>query len=154
MNKKQTTSSIHDVISAIPTDPPGTPKDANIADFDCDFVDLEWKKPETDGGAPITQYIIEKRDRYKWVVNLLCRLSNLHIVAFNPQQCHCSVWFCLQFFQLTLEKMLSISVMKLKIFITVVSVTEVQQLNSTKTKFIRYIYADSEKELYYALWEN
>ncbi|XP_047491377.1 twitchin-like isoform X5 [Penaeus chinensis] len=47
-----------------PFDPPSAPKDLKIVDFDCDFVDLEWKKPETDGGSPISSYIIEKRDRY------------------------------------------------------------------------------------------
>lgn len=48
-----------------PPDPPGVPKDVQIADFDADFVDLTWKKPEGDGGSPITGYIIEKRDRYR-----------------------------------------------------------------------------------------
>lgn len=42
------------------------PKDVDIADFDADFVDLVWKKPDGDGGAPITSYIIEKRDRYRY----------------------------------------------------------------------------------------
>lgn len=40
---------------------PGTPE---IKDFDNDFVDLEWSRPESDGGSPITGYIIEKRDKY------------------------------------------------------------------------------------------
>lgn len=37
-------------------------------DWDKDHVDLEWKTP-TDGGAPIEEYIIEKRDvdSGKWV---------------------------------------------------------------------------------------
>lgn len=43
------------------------PKDVQIADFDADFVDLAWKKPEGDGGSPITGYIIEKRDRYRYI---------------------------------------------------------------------------------------
>ncbi|CAH2099215.1 unnamed protein product [Euphydryas editha] len=40
---------------------PGTPK---IKDFDRDFVELEWTRPDTDGGAPITGYVIEKKDRF------------------------------------------------------------------------------------------
>ncbi|KAM3957310.1 projectin protein bent isoform 8-T9 [Aphomia sociella] len=40
---------------------PGTPK---IKDFDKDFVELEWTRPESDGGAPITGYVIEKKDRF------------------------------------------------------------------------------------------
>lgn len=40
---------------------PGTPK---IKDFDRDFVELEWTRPEKDGGAPISGYVIEKKDRF------------------------------------------------------------------------------------------
>lgn len=42
-------------------DKPGTPE---ITDYDKDFVELKWAKPENDGGSPITGYIIEKRDKY------------------------------------------------------------------------------------------
>lgn len=40
---------------------PGTPA---ITDYDKDFVELEWKRPESDGGSPITGYIIEKKDKF------------------------------------------------------------------------------------------
>lgn len=52
-------------------DNPSPPKNVKIADFDADFVDLEWKKPDKDGGSPITSYVIEKRDRYKYVKKTL-----------------------------------------------------------------------------------
>lgn len=42
-------------------DKPGTPE---ITDYDKDFVELKWDKPENDGGSPITGYIIEKRDKF------------------------------------------------------------------------------------------
>ena len=38
---------------------PGRPK---VIDFDTEWVELEWDKPEFDGGSAITGYIIEKRD--------------------------------------------------------------------------------------------
>ncbi|VVC89475.1 unnamed protein product [Leptidea sinapis] len=40
---------------------PGTPR---IKDFDKDFVELDWTRPDSDGGAPITGYVIEKKDRF------------------------------------------------------------------------------------------
>ncbi|XP_037071181.1 LOW QUALITY PROTEIN: twitchin-like [Pollicipes pollicipes] len=41
-------------------DAPGRPK---VTDWDSDFVELEWTKPKNDGGAPITGYIIQKKER-------------------------------------------------------------------------------------------
>lgn len=43
---------------------PTKPGNPTIEDFDKDFVDLAWTRPESDGGSPITGYIIEKRDKY------------------------------------------------------------------------------------------
>ena len=40
---------------------PGTP---DITDYDTDFVELAWKRPDSDGGSPITGYVIEKKDKY------------------------------------------------------------------------------------------
>lgn len=47
-----------------PYDEPTKPGTPSIKDFDKDFVDLEWARPESDGGSPISGYIIEKRDKY------------------------------------------------------------------------------------------
>ena len=33
-----------------------------MTNWDREFVDLKWKAPD-DGGAPITEYIVEKRDK-------------------------------------------------------------------------------------------
>lgn len=45
-----------------PSDPPSKPGKPKATNWDKDFVDLEWAKPKDDGGAEITEYIIEKRD--------------------------------------------------------------------------------------------
>ena len=44
---------------------PGTP---DIVDWDVNHVDLKWEAPESNGGAPITGNIIEKKVRFssKW----------------------------------------------------------------------------------------
>lgn len=34
-----------------------------LRNWDKDFVDLEWAKPSDDGGAPITKYIVQMRDK-------------------------------------------------------------------------------------------
>lgn len=39
---------------------PGTPK---ITDWDVDNVELTWSEPKHDGGAPITGYVIEKKEK-------------------------------------------------------------------------------------------
>lgn len=52
-----------------PYEEPGQPGLPTIEDYDKDFVDLKWEPPIRDGGAPITGYIIEKKDKYNpnWV---------------------------------------------------------------------------------------
>lgn len=45
-------------------DAPGKP---DLKDWSKSHVDLKWKAPKNDGGAPIEKYIIEKKDQYgKW----------------------------------------------------------------------------------------
>ena len=43
---------------------PGVPTDVNIVDFDEQSVTLRWNKPHSDGGKPITHYIIQKKDEF------------------------------------------------------------------------------------------
>jgi len=45
-------------------DEPGKPGTPEVVDYDRDFVELQWKRPDEDGGSPITGYVIEKRDKY------------------------------------------------------------------------------------------
>lgn len=44
-------------------DEPSKPGRPNPTNWDKDFVDLEWTKPASDGGAPIDKYIIQMRDK-------------------------------------------------------------------------------------------
>lgn len=47
-------------LTAVPS-APGAPEPV---DWTANQVDLEWKEPVSDGGSPITGYIIEKKDKY------------------------------------------------------------------------------------------
>uniref|UniRef100_T1GA95 Twitchin n=1 Tax=Megaselia scalaris TaxID=36166 RepID=T1GA95_MEGSC len=44
-------------------DEPGAPGKPAITDWDKDHVDLEWTRPKSDGGAPIKEYIIQKKEK-------------------------------------------------------------------------------------------
>lgn len=50
------------------SDEPGKPGRPEPTNWDNDHVDLKWTAPDSDGGASITGYIIEKRKKgtYKW----------------------------------------------------------------------------------------
>ena len=50
---------------AFVADEPGKPGTPEITDYDRDFVDLKWKPPESDGGSPIKEYIVQRRDKLK-----------------------------------------------------------------------------------------
>ena len=45
-------------------DAPGSPGLPEIKDWDETSVKLEWTPPARDGGAPISGYIVEMRDKY------------------------------------------------------------------------------------------
>ena len=59
------------------------PRDLEIVEITKSSVDLRWKKPESDGGAKITGYIIERMEasHARW---LKCNFSNV-------MQCHYTV---------------------------------------------------------------
>lgn len=46
------------------SDEPSKPGNAEVTDWDLDMVELQWTKPEKDGGSPITGYIIEYKDKF------------------------------------------------------------------------------------------
>ena len=64
MGQSKPLTTPHETIAKNPFDEPGKPLDVTPVDWDKDFVDLEWKPPLDDGGAPIHKYVIEKKDRF------------------------------------------------------------------------------------------
>jgi len=44
------------------TDLPSAPRNLSMAECSKDYVDLWWECPDSDGGSPVVQYIIEKCD--------------------------------------------------------------------------------------------
>lgn len=72
-----------------PSDPPEKPE---IVDYDKDYVEISWRPPKNDGGAPIEKYIVEKKEKGsdKWekvrpyhnfsALTLVCSLRNILII--------------------------------------------------------------------------
>lgn len=46
------------------TDVPSPPGKPNVVDIDSTSMTISWSPPESDGGTPITGYLIEKKDRF------------------------------------------------------------------------------------------
>ena len=44
------------------TDKPSPPRNFRVTEVFKDFVVVAWDTPESDGGSPITEYLVEKRD--------------------------------------------------------------------------------------------
>ncbi|CAF1142161.1 unnamed protein product [Rotaria sordida] len=51
------------ILAKNPYDEPSAPGKPEVTDWDKDHVDLEWRAPTTDGGAPIEKYLIERREK-------------------------------------------------------------------------------------------
>lgn len=44
-------------------DEPEAPEKPQVMDWDEDHVDLAWVKPKSDGGSPIIEYIVQKKEK-------------------------------------------------------------------------------------------
>lgn len=57
------------VLAKNPWDEPSKPNNVEVVDWDKDHADLKWTKPDDDGGAEITEYVIEVKDKFskEWV---------------------------------------------------------------------------------------
>ena len=49
-------------MTACTSDRPGAPGDLKVADIGTTDATLVWSSPATDGGAPITRYVVEKQE--------------------------------------------------------------------------------------------
>ena len=49
---------------SISLDEPGKPTGVEVTDWDKSHAELKWNKPENDGGAPITGYIVEYKQKF------------------------------------------------------------------------------------------
>ena len=50
------------IFAVLYTDVPSSVRNLSVVEYDKDYVDLSWQCPETDGGSPVDQYIVEMRD--------------------------------------------------------------------------------------------
>jgi hypothetical protein len=57
------------ILAKNPYDEPTAPYVPQVLDWDADRIDIEWKAPDSDGGAPLEKYLVEKREKGKgpWV---------------------------------------------------------------------------------------
>lgn len=51
------------ILAKNPYEVPGKLEKPELVDWDKDHVDLAWKPPADDGGAPVEAYVIEKKDK-------------------------------------------------------------------------------------------
>lgn len=52
------------IVAKDPFTEPTAPMQPEISDWDKNSVELTWEKPLSDGGSPITHYVVEMKDKY------------------------------------------------------------------------------------------
>lgn len=59
----------NEMVDLIFQDEPSKPKNVEVTDWDKDHADVQWTRPDNDGGSEITEYIIEVKDKFSkdWV---------------------------------------------------------------------------------------
>ena len=58
-------SELSDTVTARdPWNLPGPPVHLQIKDWDKNFAELSWSPPESDGGAPVLQYVLECKEKF------------------------------------------------------------------------------------------
>lgn len=60
-------------------DRPGKPE---ARDWSKHHADLKWAPPKHDGGAPITSYIVEKKDQYRLLEKTI-EIENINAFDIN-----------------------------------------------------------------------
>lgn len=81
------------------SDEPEAPEKPQVMDWDEDHVDLAWVKPKSDGGSPIIEYIVQKKEKGSpyWAnaltvpasqtavsfLSLLCTITQKKNLVFN-----------------------------------------------------------------------
>lgn len=64
------------ILAKNPYDPPSSPSQPIIDDYDNKSVTLKWKRPSSDGGRPITHYIVEMKDKFSPTWNEVTKTEN------------------------------------------------------------------------------
>ena len=44
------------------SDKPTPPRNLSVTALTADSADVQWETPDSDGGSPVTHYVVEKRD--------------------------------------------------------------------------------------------
>ena len=75
------------LVARDPVSEPGRPEDVRVTDVTRNTVSLEWKKPKSDGGSIINEYLIEKRlvgqEKYLQATDKLIRDTKVTLDGFN-----------------------------------------------------------------------
>jgi len=64
-----------------PYDAPSQPKKPTVKDWGLTWAELSWKEPESDGGSPVKEYVIEMRDvdKRSWNIVGKCKETNFKV---------------------------------------------------------------------------